>query len=105
MREGAADWGASAVRRLRSAAALALRYSAPITLAVFAIVGIAVLDDYGVATDEASLRRMGRASLDYLLGDRDDLLGNHEKFYGVAFELPLAAVERVFGLEDAREKE
>ena len=104
MREGAADWGASAVRRLRSAAALALRHSAPITLAVFAIVGVAVLDDYGVSTDEANLRlRVGGAALDYILSlGREPLASDVHRFYGVAFELPLAAVERVFGLEDSR---
>ena len=102
MREDAADWGMSAVRRLRTAALFALRHAAPITLAVFAIVGVAVLDDYGVATDEASLRRMGRASLDYMMGDRNALLDDHERLYGVAFELPLAAVERFLGLEDSR---
>ena len=30
----------------------ALRHAAPMTLAVFLIVGVAVLDDYGVSTDE-----------------------------------------------------
>ena len=104
MREGAAVWGASAVRRLRSAAALALRRGAPITLAVFAIVGVAVLDDYGVSTDEANLRlRVGGAALDYVLSlGREPLASDVHRFYGVAFELPLAAVERVFGLEDSR---
>ena len=104
MREGAAVWGASAVRRLRSAAALALRRGALITLAVFAVVGLAVLDDYGVSTDEANLRlRVGGAALDYVLSlGREPLASDVHRFYGVAFELPLAAVERVFGLEDSR---
>ena len=102
MREDAASWGAPAVRGLRSAAALALRHAAPITLAVFAIVGLAVLDDYGVSTDEATQRLIGRASLDYILGDRDALLDDRNRFYGVAFELPLAAVERALRLEDSR---
>ena len=103
MREYAAYWGAApAIRRLRLAAAFVLRHAAPITLAVFAIVGLVVLDDYGVSTDEATQRLIGRASLDYILGDRDALLDDRNRFYGVAFELPLAAVERVFGLDDSR---
>ena len=103
MREHAAYWGAApAVRRLRAAAAFAIRHAAPITLAVFAVVGLAVLDDYGVSTDEATQRIIGRASLDYILGDRDALLDDRNRFYGVAFELPLAAVERALRLEDSR---
>ena len=90
-------------------AAFLARHSALIALALFAIVGVAVLADYGVSTDEGSQRANGSASLDYILGDEDALTegyaGNRraDAFYGVAFEVPLVAVERLLGLEDSRE--
>jgi len=82
------------------------RRSAIIALAAFAIVGALVLDDYGIAVDEVSQRRNGAASFDYMLGDEDALLAmrnDPDKYYGVAFEVPLIAVERVLGLEDPRD--
>ena len=47
----------------------------------------------------------GTASLDYVLGDSDALYEDEIeiRFYSVAFEMPLVAVERVLGLEDSRE--
>ena len=104
MRESIAVWGAdsAAAGRLRAAARFAVRRAPLITLALFAIVGAAVLDDYGVSTDEATQRSIGNAALDYILGDRDALLDDRNRFYGVAFEAPLVAVERVLRLEDSR---
>ena len=80
------------------------RHSAIVALALFAVVGAAVFDDYGVAIDEHWQRDIGIASFDYILGDADALLDedDHNRYYGVAFELPLIAVERVLGLEDSR---
>ena len=87
---------------LAAAARFAERRAPLITLALFAIVGVAVLDDYGVSTDEATQRNIGIVSLDYVLGERETLLDDRNRFYGVAFEMPLAAVERVLRLEDSR---
>ena len=72
-------------------------------LAVFAIVGAAALDDYGI-WDLDWARDTGADSLDYILGDEDALRGkdDHERYYGVAFEIFLVAVERALGLEDSR---
>ena len=80
------------------------RHSALIALAIFAAAGIAVLDDYGVAVDEAWQRNTGYASLNYILGDADAPLPetDHNRFYGVAFEIPLIIAERTLGLEDSR---
>jgi len=76
---------------------------AVIALAIFAVVGAAALDDYGVWVDETVQRKIGYASFDYILGDQDALIENHsDRYYGVAFELPLIAVERALGLEDSR---
>ena len=78
------------------------RHAAIIALALFAVVGVAVLDDYGVAIDEGTQRSNGIASLDYILGDADALPNGVDRFYGVAFELPLIAIERLLRLDDSR---
>ena len=84
------------------------RHSAVIALALLAAVGLAVLDDYGVSGDDGPQRIIGYASLDYILGNEDALTeeftgGRYiERFYGVAFEVPLVAVERLLRLEDPR---
>ena len=94
---------------LAPAAAFLARHSALVALALLAAVGLAVLDDYGVSGDDGPQRIIGYASLDYILGDEDALTeeftdGRYiERFYGVAFEVPLVAVERVLGLEDSRD--
>ena len=79
------------------------RHSAIVALAAFAIVGVAVLDDYGIAWDESDQRRIGYASFDYILGDEDALQTDVLRYYGVAFEVPLTAVERLLRLEDSRD--
>ena len=79
----------------------AWRRSLLIALALLALVGLAVFDDYGVAVDEWLQRHTGKASLDYILG-REYVLSDHNRFYGVAFEIPLILAERALGLEDVR---
>ncbi len=69
---------------------------------LFLLVGIAVLDDYGVSGDASVQRLHAEENLDYILGDRDAISATEYKFYGVAFDLPLLLVERVLGLEDTR---
>ena len=92
------------VRHVRSAGRFLARRAHLIALALFAAVGFAVLTDYGVAIDEATHREVGYASLDYILGDADDLIQNHsDRYYGVVFQVSLVAVERLLGMEDPRE--
>ena len=69
---------------------------------LFAAVGVAVVDDYGVAQDELAQRRIAEANVDYIMGGRDVYLKASDWFYGIAFELPLLLVERVLGLQDWR---
>ena len=84
-------------------AAFLARHSAIVALALFAIVGVSVLNDYGIASDERIQRRIGYASFNYILGDEDALIEGHsDRHYGVAFEVPLIAVERLLRLEDPR---
>ena len=70
---------------------------------VFAAVGLAVLDDYGIAIDEPLQRRIAEQNAAYIMGDADALPTNHNRFYGIAFELPLLLVERLLGLQDSRD--
>jgi len=81
-----------------------------VALALFAAVGVFVFDDYGISVDEIPQRSVGNAAVRYILGDEDALLGYEDaqarnypvRFYGVAFEVPLIAVERLLGLEGSR---
>ena len=88
-----------------SIAAFLARRSALIALAVFAAVGLAALDDYGVSLDEGWQRQIGYASFNYILGDEDAALdeSDHNRFYGIAFEIPLIIAERALGLKDSRD--
>ena len=71
-----------------------------VVCAVFTAVGVAVLDDYGVSWDEFYQRDIALETISYVLGQDDELLRNHDKFYGTTFEMPLLIVERVLGLQD-----
>ena len=67
-------------------------------------VGLAVLDDYGIAVDEALHRNVALAKLRYIQGEPLALPSDSDfhSFYGTAFQLPLALAERAFDLQDAR---
>ena len=76
-------------------------------LVLFAAAGAAVVDDYGVSVDVDGQRRIAAANLEYVLGGDDalsahNLLWAHDRYYGVAFELPLLLAERALGLDDSR---
>ncbi len=84
---------------------VALARGTLLALAVLAVVGVAVLDDYGVGGDEPTQRGIGHATVNYLLGDASALppLGDPvNRFYGVVFEVPLVLVERLLDLTDSR---
>ena len=72
--------------------------------ALFLVAGLAMVDDYGVAGDTEAQRFIVIGTLDYILHDDQTLLQiDADRFYGVAFELPLLLLtERVLGLEDPR---
>ncbi len=78
-------------------------------LVFFAVAGGAVLDDYGLSPDANLQRRTAAANLEYVLGDDDALSAgagylpvDHERYYGMAFDLPLLLAERALGLDDSR---
>ena len=88
---------------LRSPAASFLsRFSPLLLLALFTLVGILVVDDYGVAYDESVQRALAAVTAAYMTGADDALLQHRDQTYGVAFELPLLFIELLLGLEDSR---
>ena len=73
-----------------------------IVVALFAVLGIAVVDDFGVSTDEFQQRFIAQENIDYALGAGDLPTHASDRYYGVAFEAPLILVERLLGLTDSR---
>ncbi len=74
--------------------------------ALFAVVGVVVLDDYGVSLDESTQRHIARLNADYIAtGDISELASDENiahRFYGVALEMPLLLAESAPGLQDTR---
>ena len=79
------------------------RHSGLVLLVTFGLAGLWVLDDYGVGWDAGTQRNLSVATLDYVFGGSDAIPKDSDKFYGMAFELPLLLTERVLGLEDSRD--
>ena len=77
--------------------------SALIACALFAAAGLAVVDDYGVTSDELTQRDIAEWTAGYVLDGDASLLTNRLRTYGVAFEMPLLFAERALGLEDSRD--
>ena len=95
---GVARWSTVAV-------AFVAAHSVLLALAVLAVVGLAVLDDYGVGRDEEEQHGIGQAAIAYALGDTETLRPPgppHNRYYSVVFEVPLVLVERLLGLTDSR---
>ncbi len=89
----------------QGAGAGVLARSVLLALAGFAVMGVVVLDDYGVGVDEEPQRYIGHMTVNYMLGDTETLLPYSppfHRFYGVVFEVPLVLVERLLGLTDSR---
>ena len=86
---------------------LPFRLPFPLLLAavclLFAAVGVAVAGDYGIGFDSPEQRRLAEQNAAYIMGDRDALPTDHDRFYGIAFELPLLLAERLLGLRDSRD--
>ena len=74
-----------------------------VACAVLAIVGAAVLDDYGVSTDE-DVQRLRAETYWRHFADGAELRFKlpHNRFYGVAFDLPLLLAEKALDLDDMR---
>ncbi len=74
---------------------------AALVVALFAVAGIAVVDDYGLSNDTRMQRRIAQMNIDYALGAGDLPTARSDRYYGVAFEAPLILVERLLGLTDS----
>ena len=74
--------------------------------ALFAIAGLAILDDYRAPHDEIVQHGIARSNADYIItgatGGSFGLYYKNYRYYGVAYEMPLLLVERAFGLQDTR---
>ena len=71
----------------------------------FLLVGTAIAGDYSVGWDTPGQQLIAERNLAYIMGATDRLDGfwvPHDKYYGIAFELPLLLLERGLGLEDPR---
>ena len=73
---------------------------------MFAVVGVAVLDDYGIIWDDVRQRGIASANIDYIITGNISYLSQDPdvayRYYGVAFEMPLLLLERILGLQDTR---
>ena len=76
--------------------------SAWLTCLLCGIVGAAVLDDYEAWSDTPWQRKTAELNLDYVRGRSDALLRYEDRMYGIVFEAPLLAAERLLGLQDSR---
>lgn len=71
---------------------------------LFLIVGLGVLDDYGISWDEEEYRQATKKSFQAIISSvgtglpqKDDV-----QYYGIAFQWPLLLVERFLDLSDSR---
>ena len=67
------------------------------------VVGLFVFKDYGVTWDEQLSHQCGEKSYNYVVNHDNSLISYDDRFYGVAFELPLIAIEKAFSLSDSRD--
>ena len=79
------------------------RHSGLLLLVVFGFLGVWVVDDYGASGDTSIQRGLAFQNLDYVLGNNQVLRQDYNRFYGVAFELPLLLTELALGLDDTRD--
>ena len=89
--------------RGQAAANFLAAYGGPLICALFLLAGLALAGDYGVNQDEQRQREIATVNLNYILGqDPTDNppLKPSDRFYGVAFELPLLLAERHPGMVD-----
>ena len=98
----------SPFRRLASLRRLPFWAQALALCALFAIVGVAVLDDYGVERTEPLMRRVAVVNADYIAtGDISEISSSASvvsyRYSGVAFEMILLLTERALGLQDIRD--
>ena len=93
------------MRPFLSMARLSWPVQASLVCLAFLLVGVVVVDDYGAGHDTPIQRHIAARNLAFITGAADRLdgfAGESDRYYGVAFELPLLLLERGLGLEDSR---
>ena len=100
---GRASWYNAALRSILAPRRIPFPALALAVCLLFAAIGAAAVDDYGVSIDESPQRRLAKQNAAYIMGDGDALPKNLNRFYGIAFELPLLLAERLLGLTDTRD--
>jgi hypothetical protein len=70
---------------------------------IMLIIALMTFDNYGMSWDESIQRKTGQVNYDYVFSDDNSLSTWKDKDYGVAFELPLIMLEKVFNLKDSRD--
>ena len=89
--------------RSRAALNFLAIHSGLLICALFLLAGLALAGDYGVNQDERRQREIATVNLNYILGQdlaNDPRIRDADRFYGVAFELPLLLAERLPGMDD-----
>ena len=77
--------------------------SATLLCVIFLIVGLGVLDDYGISWDEEEYRQATKKSFQAVIsGTGTGLPKDDVQYYGTAFQWSLLLVERFLGLSDSR---
>jgi hypothetical protein len=66
-------------------------------------VGIIAFRDYGISWDELVSRNNGLLTYKYVFEGDQELLTYRDRYYGIAFELPLIMIEKLIGFDDPRE--
>jgi hypothetical protein len=84
------------------------KYWGIVLLIIMLGIGLLTFDYYGVSMDEEQQHSIGQITYEYIYGgEKAELnynnLHDSEKDYGVAFELPLIFIEKIFSQTDLRE--
>lgn len=70
---------------------------------IFMFIGVFVFRDYGIPFDEPIQRQIGEYSFNYVFNGNQSLFNYKNKYYGVAFELPLIIFEKILNFTDLRD--
>jgi len=67
------------------------------------VISLFIYDDYGITWDETFSRYNAIINMKYIFFDDPALLSYRDRDYGVAFEVPLLVLEKLFNLTDSRD--
>ena len=73
-----------------------------VLLCLSLLIGFCIYDDYGISWDDPMQRSTGEINYNYVFKGDNALKTFNERDYGVAFELPLIIIEKVFNIKDTR---